>query len=241
MNSINAIKYISSSLEIIEEKKHHKHSSSNQIVINNKVYASLTPNVYAWLRRQMEKAHSAYKAGKMAEASWNILRQRFRLLHYWAIEIWGKEVIAKSLKTPLRNPYIVSDSGGVRHDPALKNSSEKTTTKSRNQDTTHRYPTNGEYPCTYPVSPEAVAKVDAIRNDALSLGWTENGLYQNRGRFKLPCGQDYGLVCFLGKDECIGEVTGQYIEIIRPSGIRHRFYNHDAEQPWIKKEPEVNN
>ncbi len=82
---------------------------------------------------------------------------------------------------------------------------------------------------------EAIAKVDAIRDKALSLGWAKEGLYQTQGIFRFPCGQDYGLVCFLEKGESIGKVTRQYIEIIRPSGVCQRFYNRDVAQPWIKK------
>lgn len=85
------------------------------------------------------------------------------------------------------------------------------------------------------IHPETIAKVDAIREKAMALGWTEEGLYQTKGRFKFPCGEEYGLVCFVEKDDSVGEITRQYIEIIRPSGVRQRFYNRDVDQPWIKK------
>ena len=114
------------------------------------------------------------------------------------------------------------------HDSVLSSTGGKT------QSDDNQYQVFGKYPITYPVLPEAMAKVDVIRNKALGLGWTESGLYQTQGRFRFPCGQDYGLVCYLEKDESIGEVTREYIEIISPSGVRHRFYNHDVEQPWIK-------
>lgn len=80
-------------------------------------------------------------------------------------------------------------------------------------------------------------KVDAIRDQALSLGWTDARLYQNRGRYSFPCGQEYGLVCFLYDDRSVGEVTRQSIEIIGPppQENRLRFYNPDVDQPWLKK------
>ena len=61
--------------------------------------------------------------------------------------------------------------------------------------------------------------------------------YQNRGRFRFPCGEDYGLVCFLDDNKRIGQVTRQYIEIVYPppQDNRLRFFNPDVEQPWIKK------
>jgi len=88
-----------------------------------------------------------------------------------------------------------------------------------------------------------VAKVDAIRDRALALGWSERGLYQNRGQFRFPYGEDYGLVCFIGEEQRIGEVTKQYIEIVSPlpRENRLRFYNPDVPQPWkaVRLSPSV--
>jgi len=88
----------------------------------------------------------------------------------------------------------------------------------------HLHPAAGDWPFTEPVSPEAVAKVDAIRDQARALGWSESALYQNRGRLRFPVGGDWGLVCFLGDRREIGAVTAQFIEIVMPSGSRLRFW-----------------
>ncbi len=103
------------------------------------------------------------------------------------------------------------------------------------KDCDHQHSLDEKHPSTYPVLPEALAKVDAIREEAMALCWTEEGLYQTKGEFKFPCGRDYGLVCFLEKVESIGEVTKQYIEIIRPSDVRQRFYNRNVDHLWIMK------
>jgi hypothetical protein len=99
------------------------------------------------------------------------------------------------------------------------------------------YPPHGEFRFYEAVTPSAIAKVDAIRDTALSLGWSLPRLYQNRGRFRFPLGEDYGLVCFVGEDECLGEVTTRYIEIrgIPPRDHLLKFYNPNAEHPWNKK------
>jgi len=86
----------------------------------------------------------------------------------------------------------------------------------------HYYPA-GDDPvlrCYQPVSPRAVEQVDAIRDEARRLGWTDAMLYQNRGRYVYPYGQEYGLVCALGRDRVIGAVTPDTIEIrsTRPQG-----------------------
>jgi hypothetical protein len=81
--------------------------------------------------------------------------------------------------------------------------------------------------------------VDAIRKQAQSLGWAEARLYQNRGRFAFPCGQDWGLVCFVGHGDALGEITETHIEIIHDcSGRRNplRFANSDVWPPRVPKE-----
>ena len=100
----------------------------------------------------------------------------------------------------------------------------------------YRFPEDGDWKFTQPVRSSTVLKVDAIRDQALSLGWSEAQLYRNRGRFRFPCGQDYGLVCFLEEDKRIGEVTRQSIEIIGPPPQENRlyFYNPNVNQPWLK-------
>lgn len=85
--------------------------------------------------------------------------------------------------------------------------------------TPHYYPA-GDDPALrfyHPVAPSAVDRVNAIREQALALGWTEPMLYQNRSRFAFPCGQDYGLVCFLGGGKVVGEITADTIAICVPT------------------------
>ena len=98
------------------------------------------------------------------------------------------------------------------------------------------FPEDGDWKFTQPVWLSTVPKVDAVRDQARALGWSEAQLYRNRGRFRFPCGQDYGLVCFLEEDKRIGEVTRQSIEIIGPPPHENRlyFYNADVDQPWLK-------
>jgi hypothetical protein len=60
-------------------------------------------------------------------------------------------------------------------------------------------------------------EVNAIREEALSLGWDEALLYQNRGQYAFPYGDDYGLVCFLDeqvKEHHIGKISAEKIEIV---------------------------
>lgn len=108
----------------------------------------------------------------------------------------------------------------------------------RSEPVEHLFPADGEWPFTLPVAPEAITKVDAIRDVAVELGWTEATLYQNRGRYPFPYGQDYGLVCFLSGNHHVGEVTRESIEVVcrRPRGGVYRHYNLNVPQPWIRSD-----
>ncbi len=76
--------------------------------------------------------------------------------------------------------------------------------------------------------------VDVISERALALGWSRERLYaRGKGIFD----PHRGLVCYLKPGDLIGEVAAQSIEIIHPlpSEVRHRFYNPDVDQPWIRR------
>ena len=80
-----------------------------------------------------------------------------------------------------------------------------------------------------PVTRHALAQVDAIRSQALGAGWAEAELYQTRGRFAFPYGSDYGLVCFVRRDQELGRVTPKAIEVIQRGGHSLHFYRPGAQ------------
>jgi hypothetical protein len=77
--------------------------------------------------------------------------------------------------------------------------------------------------------------VDAIRDQALALGWTVESLYGTGNATRALFGKACGLAGLLNPTHRIGEVTRQSIEIILPNGVRQRYYNPDVEQPWIRR------
>jgi hypothetical protein len=121
--------------------------------------------------------------------------------------------------------------------PAPSNPAPPAPTPPRPAASPHLFPRAGEFRFTERVSAEAVAAVDAIRDQALALGWTIPGLYQNRGRLSFPHGPEWGLVTFLSHGRRIGSVTREFIEIVNPGlrETRNRFPNMEVEQPWLKK------
>ncbi len=184
-------------------------------------FRRLDPEYYAWLRSRMTAAQRHYQAGRIPSYRYEALRARFNTVHAWAIERFGEQTLLTAVKTLEPRRY---------KPPAVRDETEPPPAPP------HRYPAEGDWPITHPVLVGAVAKVNAVREQALTLGWSEAQLYQNRGRFTFPCGEDYGLVCFLDEGEEVGEITRQSIEIINAHGNRLRFYNHAVDQPWLRHE-----
>jgi len=144
-----------------------------------------------------------------------MLRERFNPIQQHAIELFGQD----ALKT------ACEDCSSYQPPPGF-------------QDEGWLYPENKTLPFTVDVDSRAVTKVDAIRSQAMDLGWTEQQLYQNQGRLRFPCGEDYGLICFVGGDRKIVGVTESSIEIVHGIGTSRerilKFHNSKTPQPWLK-------
>jgi len=192
--------------------------ANRDIEYEGKIYRRLDPQYFAWLRSKMVAAGNAHKAGKLSDNRWNILRELFNRIQKLAIEEFGEDALQEAIRGMNPRTYQV---------PAI------------HQEKDWIYPAEEAWKCKQPVTSRAVAKVDAIRDEAMACGWSEARLYQNQGRFRFPCGQDYGLVCFVDEDREIGAVTKQSIEIIHgantPRPCTLRFHNPDVSQPWLKK------
>jgi len=182
--------------------------------INDTVYRRLDPDYYAWLRSRMTLAKKAATAGQLDTAAFEVLRIRFNRVHEWAIEHFGEDQLleaVRSIRAAEYAPPMPEDDGPRVPTPLPRRS-------------------GGDH-----ISRDAIAMVDAISEHALSLGWRRERLYGTGGNGTFD--QRRGLVCLLKPGDRIGEVTAQSIEIIlrSPSEVRHRFYNPDVEQPWIKR------
>jgi len=81
------------------------------------------------------------------------------------------------------------------------------------------YPVDGHWRFTEPVDLLDFFKVEEIKETAMGLGWSYADLFQNRGRFAMPYGQDYGLICFV-HGRVVGAVTADAIELFPEKGNR---------------------
>jgi hypothetical protein len=176
-------------------------------------FRRLDPDYYAWLRHRMEVAKRARERRRLAAAQYQELRQRFNPVHFWATEHLGEPALLAAVQTLDPNTYRPPRVEDWQPRPRSEQAPSQA----------HLFPAEGDWPFTESVSPEAVRGVDAIRDQALALGWSEAALYQNRGRLRFPCGDDYGLVCYVYDQHKIGEITRESIEIVAPSGSRLRY------------------
>ena len=156
------------------------------IFIEDVCYRKIDLPYFAWLRSRMETAKRAFDSGRLPKAKWDELRGQFNHLQEWAIEHYGKETLQAAMR----------EFDSANYTPPVNR-----------QPKPFLFPQTGDWRFTEPVKPESVRKVDAIREAAQAKGWSDERLYQNRGRFSFPLGQDYGLVCFVGPNDELDEIT----------------------------------
>ena len=118
--------------------------------INDTVYRRLDPEYYAWLRSRMVLARKAATAGQLDAAAFEELRARFNAMHEWAVEHFGEDELLAAVRTVRAGDYkppVAEDEGTRVPVPGVR--------KSAADD----------------ISPEAMALVDSISEQAISLGW----------------------------------------------------------------------
>ena len=187
---------------------------ARDVQINDTAYRRLDPEYYVWLRSRMVIAKKAATAGHLDAAAFEVLRARFNTLHVWAVGSFGEEELLAAVRR-----FRSGDYQPPRPEPEGRRTPAPRALKSAAAD----------------IPPEVVSLVDSISEQALSLGWKHARLYGAGGNRIFD--SQRGLVWYLKPGDRIGEVTTQSIEIIcpLPSKVRQRFYNPDADQPWVKK------
>jgi len=226
--------YVATNLESWETVTPHYYALD--ISIDKTCFRRLDPDYYAWLKYKMALAKKAADLGRLSSSAFETLHTRFNVIHTWAIEHYGEDELlsaVQSLDPKTYSPPALETFGQDDRPPSVQPAPEETAPPVPQ----YLFPKEGEWRFTQQVPPTAVAKVDAIRDKALSLGWNEARLYQNRECLRFPYGQDYGLVCFVDGNVRIGEVTRQSIEIVGTTSQhnRLRFYNPDVDQPWLRR------
>ncbi len=231
-NQRESVLYAATNLKSWETGEPHR--LARDVGIAGICFRRLDPDYYAWLRHKMDLAEKAAGSRRLSTQAFDTLRTRFNTIHAWAIEHLGEEALRSAVRSLDPKAYAPPCIDRLDRRP---NAAPPVPKASSPDVPPYLCPEDGDWRFTQRVRSSAVPKVDAIRDQALALGWSEARLYQNRGRFRFPCGEDYGLVCFLDENKRIGEVTRQSIEIVGPppQEYRLRFFNSEVDQPWIKK------
>ena len=188
--------------------------------VDARCYRKLDPEYFAWLRSRMLEVRAAHKAGRVSQAAFDELRRRFNELQEIAIALFGEMTLQNALRA-----FRVAD----YRPPAPDAFSGRSGAKEQ------AIPERAARPDGARLRAGAEVAVEAIRDQALALGWTHERLY-GRPASDQP-GQRGDLVtALLRPGTRIGEVTRQWIEIIGPPPYENilRFYNPDVEQPWVK-------
>jgi len=165
----------------------------------------------------MHAVRDAVDAGRISKEAFEEVRVRFNAMQEQAVAIFGVETLLEAVRG------LDFD----RYRPPLPEEWEPIKTPA--------------VPVQRRAESERLARaralVNEIRDQALALGWSESRLYACQGYDRHPIRADYGLICYIGVDQRIGEVTRQSIELIGPPPreTRTHFYNQDVEQPWVRK------
>lgn len=202
------------------------------VTVNGRAYRRIDPEYYAWLRSRMDLAQTAHDKGRLSTSAFDELRSRFNSIHDQAVALFGESVLLEAIQQLDPKGYqwpghTLTES----MEPTRAEIPEAEDSESRCSSDSPDIPRKtraGPRRFEHAVSEDAVTQVDAIRDDALALGWTESDLYQTRGTFRFPCGNDYGVVCFIDQDQRLGKVTERAIEIITRTGHSLHFYRKEV-------------
>jgi hypothetical protein len=163
----------------------------------------------------MHAVKAAADAGRVPAEEFDELRRRFNGVQTRAIEAFGDAVLLDAIRAFDAERYRPPLPEPVEPVKALETAARPSPESER--------------------MTRARKLVDEIRDQALAVGWTMDSLYFADGYERRPIGPRYGLVCYVGAQDRIGEVTRQAIELLGmpPVETRLRFYNPDVEQPWV--------
>lgn len=182
---------------------------ADDVQIDDTAYRRLDPKYYAWLRSRMNLAKLAAKGGKISQEAFDALRAKFNAIHEWAMARFGEDRLREAVHNLNARKYTP---------PAARDERAYRVARAAAQ-----------------AAAAARAKVDAIRNQAMSLGWTQEALYGDGGEARTPMWKTCGLAGVLKPASAIGTTTPEAIEIVLPNGVRQHFYNPSVRQPWVRQ------
>ena len=220
---VQLIPYVSTDLRTIELTK--PNASEQDMVIDGISYRKLEAQYFVWIEGRMVLARAAAQNGKLTETALCSLNSRFEPIRDWVNENIDDRSLAAARKLFDSNSYNPPAAAL----PKPTKNSEQVSPKP------YLYPETGNWEYSVPIDPDVVKIIDSIRNEAISKGWSEASLYQNRGHF--IAGKWYGLICILDKTDQIERIDEDIIYIrtfkgsaILPEGEIVKFPNLEYEE-----------
>lgn len=70
------------------------------------VYRMLDASYYAWLRHRMGNARKSHDTGRLDDATFDALRERFNVIHNWAIQRIGEDALRQAVRTTNIKSYV---------------------------------------------------------------------------------------------------------------------------------------
>lgn len=70
------------------------------------VYRMLDASYYAWLRHRMENARKSHDTGRLDDSTFDALRERFNVIHNWAIQYIGEDALRQAIRTTNVKTYV---------------------------------------------------------------------------------------------------------------------------------------
>ncbi len=235
---IQEVPYVSTDLRMVNvpvpDAKHR------DLQIEDTWYRKLDAQYFVWIEGRIAIAEKSAKKNRISKKALQSLKSRFK-----KIEVWVDENLSpKNLKAA----RALVKYGSYDEPPAAspkpinrvdeKNKCKRNSSKIKNipKSEPFLYPDGSYWEHTVPIDPDVVKIINAIREEALSKGWAEASLYQNRGHF--IAGKWYGLICMLDKTDKIIKIDPQYIHIrtfkgsaIPPEGMVVKFENPNHVKP----------
>lgn len=210
--------FVSTSLQLWATEK--PHLLARDVQIGDTVFRRLDPEYFAWLRSRMTVVKRALSAGAIPPEVFELLRERFNRLQTHAIATFGEPALKDAVRQLAGRRY---------HPPRIRLSELRAIAPRPSTNA------NGTRVDGARSRAAAEAAVDAVRDQALELGWTRESLYGRSA--SSGAGNQQCLTSALGRPGTrTGQVTRQWIAIIGPPPHENilRLYNPDVEQPWVR-------
>ena len=226
---VQSIPYVSTDLRMIELTTNQ--ARQLDMVIDGISYRRLDAQYFVWIEGRIKLAQNAAQNGKISNEALRSLLTRFQQIKDWVNENIDERNLFAARRL-FESANYSPPPAALPRPKEIKKPKENSKSDSVQP---YLYPTTGHWEYTVPIDPEVVKIINSIREEAMSKGWSEAALYQNRGHF--IAGKWYGLICILNKTDRIERINEDIIYIrtfkgsaVPPEGEIVKFPNLDYEE-----------